>query len=77
MLSSLDFFFFTHHLILVDRETFELLTGFWAFRPEATNAYSAEEDHLSRILELTGEKIPLDLLMRGRKSPKYFSPNGQ
>ena len=37
-------------------QAFELLQGHWAFHAEPGPAWTIDDDHLARILELTGEE---------------------
>ncbi|KIM78168.1 hypothetical protein PILCRDRAFT_90740 [Piloderma croceum F 1598] len=56
--------------------TFELLTGLWAFHPQSGADFELEDDHLARMIELTGEKIPQSLLAKAKSGKKYFDNHG-
>ncbi|THH11300.1 hypothetical protein EW146_g8092 [Bondarzewia mesenterica] len=56
--------------------TFELLTGLWAFHPKSGADFDLEDDHLGRMLELTGERFPQAMLARAELSQKYFDDHG-
>ncbi|THH21556.1 hypothetical protein EW146_g10 [Bondarzewia mesenterica] len=56
--------------------TFELLTGLWAFHPESGADFELEDDHLARMLELTGERFSQAMLARAELSQKYFDGDG-
>ncbi|THH13792.1 hypothetical protein EW146_g6467 [Bondarzewia mesenterica] len=55
---------------------FELLTGLWAFHPERGADFDLEDDHLARMLELTGERFSQAMLARAELSQKHFDNNG-
>ncbi|KAJ4489376.1 kinase-like domain-containing protein [Lentinula edodes] len=57
--------------------TFELLVGRWLFDPEdAQPDWSVEDDHLAKMMELTGQKFPDTTLARAKERDKYFDKNG-
>ncbi|KAJ3890276.1 kinase-like domain-containing protein [Lentinula edodes] len=56
--------------------TFELLVGRWLFDPEdAQPDWSVEDDHLAKMMELTGQKFPDTMLARAKERDKYFDKN--
>jgi serine/threonine-protein kinase SRPK3 len=57
-------------------QTFELLTGLWAFHPESGADFELEDDHLARMIELTGELFPQPLLARAELGNEYFDDHG-
>ncbi|KAJ4484003.1 kinase-like domain-containing protein [Lentinula lateritia] len=57
--------------------TFELLVGRWLFDPEdAQPDWSVEDDHLAKMMELTGQKFPDTMLARAKERDKYFDKDG-
>lgn len=56
--------------------TFELLTGHWLFQPQGGPAWSIEDDHLAKMMELTGEKFSKTMLARCRNREEYFDEDG-
>ncbi|KAF9058690.1 kinase-like domain-containing protein [Rhodocollybia butyracea] len=57
--------------------TFELLVGRWLFDPEdAQPDWSIEDDHLAKMMELTGQKFPEAMLSRAKERDKYFDKEG-
>ncbi|KAF9071153.1 kinase-like domain-containing protein [Rhodocollybia butyracea] len=57
--------------------TFELLVGRWLFDPEdAQPDWSIEDDHLAKMMELTGRKFPETMLARAKERDRYFDKNG-
>lgn len=54
---------------------YELATGDYLFDPKKSKAFSRDEDHLARIIELLGP-IPLPLILCGKFSKKYFTHLG-
>uniref|UniRef100_A0A8D9AUA6 non-specific serine/threonine protein kinase n=1 Tax=Cacopsylla melanoneura TaxID=428564 RepID=A0A8D9AUA6_9HEMI len=54
---------------------FELATGDYLFDPKAGKEYSRDDDHLAHIVELVGP-IPKEVLSQGKKTLKYFTPQG-
>lgn len=61
------------HLVQV----FEMLVGRWLFHPEdGGEDFSVEEDHLAKMLELTGERFSPAMLQRAELGAQYFDPNG-
>jgi serine/threonine-protein kinase SRPK3 len=55
---------------------FELLTGHWAFSPEAGTTWSIKDDHLARMLELTGETFDASMLARSQLRDEFFDRDG-
>ncbi|KAJ4469865.1 kinase-like domain-containing protein [Lentinula aciculospora] len=57
--------------------TFELLTGRWLFAPEAADEdWSFEDDHLAKMMELTGQRFSESMLDRAKERGRYFDQNG-
>ncbi|KAJ3868757.1 kinase-like domain-containing protein [Lentinula novae-zelandiae] len=57
--------------------TFELLVGRWLFDSEdAQPDWSVEDDHLAKMMELTGQKFPDTMLARAKERDKYFNKDG-
>ncbi|KAF9068745.1 kinase-like domain-containing protein [Rhodocollybia butyracea] len=56
--------------------TFEMLTGRWLFAPEAGSDWSLEDDHLAKMVELTGEKFSAPMLQRAQFRYQYFDESG-
>ncbi|KAJ3749044.1 kinase-like domain-containing protein [Lentinula detonsa] len=57
--------------------TFELLVGRWLFHPEAGEPdWSLEDDHLAKMMELTGQHFPPAMLARAKNRDKYFDKDG-
>ena len=57
--------------------TFELLVGSWLFNPiDAGEQWSIEEDHLSKMQELTGQRFSQEYLNRAANRDKYFDQSG-
>jgi len=56
---------------------FELLTGRWLFHPVPGEAWLLEDDHLAKIIELTGETFSDEVLARCKKRDDYFDKNGK
>jgi serine/threonine-protein kinase SRPK3 len=57
-------------------QAFELLTGHWLFQPQGGPAWSIEDDHLAKMMELTGEKFSKTMLARCRNREEYFDEDG-
>ncbi|KAF8960604.1 kinase-like protein [Flammula alnicola] len=58
--------------------TFELLVGRWLFNPEdGGEDWRLEDDHLAKILELTGEQFSKSVLDRAHLRKEYFSEEGK
>jgi len=57
-------------------QTFELITGHWLFKPESGDGWQCEDDHLAKMMELTGEKFSTALLERSRLRNHYFDHTG-
>jgi len=57
-------------------QTFELLTGHSLFDPEGGQTRSVEDDHLAKMMEVTGETFSKALLTVSRESNKYFDKEG-
>jgi serine/threonine-protein kinase SRPK3 len=58
--------------------TFELLVGRWLFNPEdGGEDWRLEDDHLAKILELTGEQFSKSVLDRAHLRQEYFNDEGR
>ncbi|KAF8902208.1 kinase-like protein [Gymnopilus junonius] len=56
--------------------TFELLTGRWLFSPESGTTWHREDDHLAKMMEVTGETFNEKVLSMCRKRNEYFDKEG-
>jgi hypothetical protein len=57
-------------------QTFELLTGHWLFHPKGCEELRREDDHLAKMMEITGETFDAKLLERSRLRNVYFDESG-
>jgi hypothetical protein len=57
-------------------QTFELLTGHWLFNPVHGPTWRIEDDHLAKMMELTGERFSEETLARSQKRGDYFDEGG-
>ena len=57
-------------------QTFELLTGFWLFDPKGGQAWRAEDDHLAKMMGVTGVTFSETMLSASRKRDEYFDKDG-
>ena len=58
-------------------QTFELLVGRWLFHPEEGEGWTVEDDHLAKMMELTGQsKFPESMLGRARRREEFFDDAG-
>ncbi|GJE90011.1 kinase-like protein [Phanerochaete sordida] len=56
---------------------FEMITGRWLFHPEGGDEdWSIEDDHLAKMIELTGERFSAAMLQRSQNAREYFDGNG-
>ncbi|KAF8910920.1 kinase-like protein [Gymnopilus junonius] len=55
--------------------TFELLVGRWLFAPKEGETWTLEDDHLAKMMELTGETFSSAYLARRRA--EFFDENGK
>ncbi|KAI0029591.1 kinase-like protein [Vararia minispora EC-137] len=55
---------------------FELLVGRWLFAPEEGEDWTLEDDHLAKMMELTGERCSAAMLERASFRSKYFDEQG-
>jgi len=60
----------------ITMQTFELLTGRWLFSPQAGQTWRMEDDHLAKMMDLTGETFSNATLSAGRKYNEYFDQEG-
>lgn len=59
------------------RKTFELLVGRWLFHPEdGGDDWRLEDDHLAKMLEMTGESFVPAVLEHAQLRKEYFDDNG-
>ncbi|KAI9057489.1 kinase-like protein [Trametes sanguinea] len=56
--------------------TFELLVGRWLFHPEPGEEWTAEDDHLAKMMELTGQRFPESMLQRAHRREEFFDDAG-
>ncbi|KAI0806864.1 kinase-like domain-containing protein [Fomes fomentarius] len=56
--------------------TFELLVGRWLFQPEEGEDWTAEDDHLAKMMELTGQSFPESMLHRAKRRKDFFDDAG-
>jgi serine/threonine-protein kinase SRPK3 len=57
-------------------QTFELLTGRWLFNPQAGQTWTVQDDHLAKMVELTGENFSDKMLAKSWKRNEYFDESG-
>ncbi|EKM54813.1 uncharacterized protein PHACADRAFT_96522 [Phanerochaete carnosa HHB-10118-sp] len=56
---------------------FEMLSGRWLFHPESGDEdFSLEDDHLAKMMELTGERFSSAMLQRAQLAQEYFDSRG-
>ncbi|EKM54810.1 uncharacterized protein PHACADRAFT_258927 [Phanerochaete carnosa HHB-10118-sp] len=56
---------------------FEMLVGRWLFHPIAGDEdWTLEDDHLAKMMELTGEQFSARMLARSRLREQYFDDQG-
>jgi serine/threonine-protein kinase SRPK3 len=53
------------------------LTGHWLFAPQEGEDWSLEEDHLAKMLELTGERFSPAMLERAQRRSEYLDEQGE
>ena len=53
-------------------QTFEFLTGRWLFHPEEGETWSLDDDHLAKMLELTGEQFNDTMLNFSLRKEDFF-----
>jgi len=63
-------------LYLHTTQTFELLTGRWLFNPQSGPTWSTEDDHLAKMMELTGQQFSKAVLERSTRRNEYFDVKG-
>ncbi|CDO70010.1 hypothetical protein BN946_scf184354.g12 [Trametes cinnabarina] len=56
--------------------TFELLVGRWLFHPEEGEEWTEEDDHLAKMMELTGQHFPNSMLQRAQRRDEFFDDSG-
>ncbi len=58
-------------------QTFELLTGRWLFSPKGGGkAWRIEDDHLAKMIDITGETFSETMLSTCKKRKEYFDEDG-
>ena len=58
-------------------QAFELLVGRWLFHPEKGDEWTVEDDHLAKMMELTGQsKFPESMLGRAKRRDEFFDDDG-
>ncbi|GJE90008.1 kinase-like protein [Phanerochaete sordida] len=56
---------------------FEMLVGRWLFHPvDGEDDWSVEDDHLAKMMELTGETFSAEILARSPVRDEYFDTQG-
>lgn len=50
--------------------------GRWLFHPEGGEEWTLEDDHLAKIMELTGQAFPTKMLERAKLRNEYFDDDG-
>ncbi|KAK7449631.1 hypothetical protein VKT23_013106 [Stygiomarasmius scandens] len=55
--------------------TFELLVGRWLFEPEEGEDWGTDDDHLAKMMELTGQRFPHSMLERSKRRSQCFDDN--
>lgn len=59
-------------------QTFELLVGRWLFQPEdGGEDWRLEDDHLAKMMELTGDTFSSSMLERAHFRDEYFDESGK
>jgi hypothetical protein len=53
-----------------------MLTGRWLFAPEEGEDWMLEDDHLAKMLELTGERFSPAMLARAQFASRYLDAQG-
>ena len=53
-------------------QTFEFITGRWLFYPEEGETWTLDDDHLAKILELTGERFDDTMLEFSVRKDEFF-----
>ena len=55
-----------------------MLVGRWLFHPEdGGKDYTLEDDHLAKMLEITGERFSEHMLAQSKNRDKYLDENGK
>ena len=65
--------------LIIHVEVFEMLTGRWLLKPdlEEEDPWTAEDDLLAKMMELTGERFSdTPLLSRGERYKEFFDDKG-
>ncbi|GJE90208.1 kinase-like protein [Phanerochaete sordida] len=55
---------------------FDMLVGRWLFHPEEGDDWTLEDDHLARMMELTGERFSYSQLEASELRYRYFDDQG-
>lgn len=50
--------------------------GRWLFHPEEGEDWKLEDDHLAKMMELTGQAFPTKMLERAKLRNEYFDDGG-
>lgn len=50
--------------------------GHWLFNPEDGEDWTMEDDHLAKMMELTGQRFPPFMLERAKRRKEYFDDGG-
>ena len=59
-----------------DRVEGEQCSQSWLFNPEAGEDWTMEDDHLAKMMELTGQRFPPSMLERAKRRNEYFDDAG-
>lgn len=54
-----------------------MLTGNWLFDPKDSDDHTFEDDHLSQMMEITGEEFTSDFLEKCHLRDEFFNKDGQ
>jgi serine/threonine-protein kinase SRPK3 len=57
-------------------QTFELLTGHRLFNPKGSQAWRTEDDHLAKMMGVTGVTFSETMLSASRRRDEYFDKDG-
>ena len=53
-----------------------MLVGRWLFHPVDGKNFRLEDDHLAKMMEITGERFNNDMLKHAEKRDEYFDEDG-
>jgi serine/threonine-protein kinase SRPK3 len=52
------------------------LTGRWLFNPEEGETWSKDDDHLAKMMELTGDHFSPEVLQQCKDAADFFDEEG-